>query len=104
MRGRKQPEIDIMNSITENHVELMALDCLESMGYASLRGGDIAPGEVAAERTDYKEVFLFDRLQTKLEDLNSKIPAEGIQEALRKIRLVSHPTLIENNRAFHRLL
>ena len=66
-----------MNSITENHVELMALDCLESMGYASLRGGDIAPGEVAAERTDYKEVFLFDRLQTKLEDLNPTIPLEA---------------------------
>ena len=43
-------------------------------------------------------------MQTKLEDLNPKIPLEGLQEALRKIRLISHPTLIENNRAFHRLL
>jgi type I restriction enzyme R subunit len=43
-------------------------------------------------------------LQTKLEDLNPKIPLEGLKEALRKIRLISHPTLIENNRAFHRLL
>jgi type I restriction enzyme R subunit len=64
----------------------------------------IAPGEPAAERADYKQVFLFDRLQTKLEDLNPQIPLEGLQEALRKIRLISHPTLIENNRAFHRLM
>ncbi len=91
-------------SITENDVEMMVLDCLESINYASSRGGDIAPGEPAAERADYRQVFLFDRLQTKLEDLNPKIPAEGIAEALRKIRLVSHPTLVENNRAFHRLL
>src|SRR5690242_5797303 len=84
-------------SITENDVEMMVLDCLESMAYASLRGGDIVPGEPAAERTDYKQVFLPDRLQTKLEDLNPNIPEEGLQEALRKIRQVSHPTLIENN-------
>ncbi|MDB6016529.1 MAG: type restriction endonuclease, HsdR family [Pedosphaera sp.] len=64
----------------------------------------IAPGETTAERSDYKQVFLFDRLQTKLEDLNPQIPEEGLGEALRKLRLISHPTLIENNRAFHRLL
>lgn len=69
-----------------------------------LSGLAIAPGESAAERGDYKQVFLSDRLQTKLEDLNPKIPLEGLQEAFRKIRLISHPTLIENNRAFHRLL
>ena len=45
-----------------------------------------------AERPDYKQVFLFDRLQTKLEDLNPKIPLEGLEEALRKVRLISHPT------------
>ncbi|HZL80292.1 MAG TPA: type I restriction endonuclease subunit R, partial [Candidatus Limnocylindrales bacterium] len=69
-----------------------------------LSGLAIAPGEPAAERLDYKQVFLFDRLQTKLEDLNPKIPLEGLEEALRKVRHISHPTLIENNRAFHRLL
>jgi type I restriction enzyme R subunit len=90
--------------VTESVVEQAALDWLDSLGYEVLSGLAIAPGEPAAERSDYKQVFLFDRLQTKLEDLNPKIPPEGLQEALRKIRLISHPTLIENNRAFHRLL
>ena len=90
--------------ITESVVEDAALDWLRELGYEILSGLVIAPGETAAERADYKQVFLFDRLQTKLEDLNPKIPLEGLQEALRKIRLISHPTLIENNRAFHRLL
>jgi type I restriction enzyme R subunit len=85
-------------------VEDAALDWLKDLGYEILSGLAIAPGEPAAERADYKQVFLFDRLQTKLEDLNPKIPLEGLKEALRKIRLISHPTLIENNRAFHRLL
>jgi type I restriction enzyme R subunit len=90
--------------ITESVVEEAVLDWLKGLGYEAVSGLVIAPGETAAERADYKQVFLFDRLQTKLEDLNSKIPLEGLQEALRKIRLINHPTLIENNRAFHRLL
>jgi len=60
----------------------------------------IAPGEPAAERRGLQAGFRFDRLQTKLEDLNPKIPLEGLQEALRKIRLISHPTLIENTVCF----
>jgi type I restriction enzyme R subunit len=91
-------------SINEAIVEQAALDWLKGLGYEILSGLAIAPGESAAERSDYKQVFLFDRLQAKLEDLNPKIPLEGLEEALRKIRLISHPTLIENNRAFHRLL
>src|SRR5437762_7867793 len=92
------------DGITESVVEQAALDWLRGLGYEVLSGLAIAPGEQAAEREDYKQVFLFDRLQTKLQDLNPKIPLEGLREALRKIRLISHPTLIENNRAFHRLL
>ena len=90
--------------ISESIVEEAALDWLGGLGYEVVSGLAIAPGETAAERSDYKQVFLFDRLQTKLEDLNPKVPLEGLQEALRKIHLVNHPTLIENNRAFHRLL
>jgi type I restriction enzyme R subunit len=90
--------------ITESVVEDAALDWLKELGYEVLSGLVIAPGETAAERSDYKQVFLFDRLQTKLKDLNPKIPLEGLQEALRKLRLVNYPALIENNRAFHRLL
>ena len=90
--------------ITESVVEQAAIDWLAGLGYEILSGLVIAPGEPAAERADYKQVFLFDRLKTKLEDLNPQIPLEGLQEAFRKLRLISHPTLIENNRAFHRLL
>ena len=93
-----------MAKLTESVVEEAALEWLGGIGYEVLSGLVIAPGEPTAERSDYKQVFLFDRLQTKLEDLNPKIPLEGLQEALRKIRLISHPTLIETNRAFHRLL
>ena len=73
--------------IMESVVEDAALDWLGGLGYEILSGLAIAPGEPAAERAGYKQVVLFDRLQTKLEDLNPKISLEGLQEALRKIRL-----------------
>jgi type I restriction enzyme, R subunit len=101
---REEPTKYNVRGINEDTVEQAALAWLVGLGYGALSGLTIAPNEPAAERTDYKQVFLFDRLQTKLEHLNPKIPPEGLQEALRKIRLISHPTLIENNRAFHRLL
>ena len=91
-------------SITESIVEQAALGWLGEQGYEIVSGLAIAPGETTAERSDYKQTRLFGRLQTKVRDLNPEIPLEGLEEALRKVRLISHPTLIENNRAFHRLL
>jgi type I restriction enzyme R subunit len=57
----------------ESVVEDAALDWLRGLGYEVLSGLAIAPGEPAAERADYKQVFLFNRLQTKLEDLKEAL-------------------------------
>src|ERR1700693_4540537 len=73
--------------LTESVVEDAALDWLRGLGYEALSGLAIAPGEPAAERADYKQVFLFDRLQTKLEDLNPRIPLEGFEETSREALL-----------------
>ena len=54
-------------AITESVVEECSLDWLNGLGYEVLSGLTIAPGEPAAERSDYKQVFLFDQLQTKRE-------------------------------------
>jgi hypothetical protein len=67
------------SKVTEFVVEQAALDLLKGLGYEILSGLAIAPGESAAERADYKQVFLFDRLQTKLEDLNPQITVKGLQ-------------------------
>jgi hypothetical protein len=49
--------------ITESVVEECSLDWLRELGYEVLPGLAIAPGETAAERSDYKQVFLLDRPQ-----------------------------------------
>jgi len=75
------------DGITESVVERAALGWLGDLNYEVLSGLAISPREPAAERADYKQVFLFDRLQTKLEDVHPEIPLEGLQEALREALL-----------------
>lgn len=64
--------------ITESVVEDAALDWLRGLGYEVLSGLAIAPGETASERSDYKQVLLFDRLQTKLLLATLRVPAAGV--------------------------
>ncbi len=68
--------------ITESVVEDAALDWLKGLGYGILSGLAITPGEAAEERADYKQVLLFDRLHTRLEDLNPKTPLEAVRDIL----------------------
>jgi type I restriction enzyme R subunit len=64
----------------------------------------MAPGETAAERDSFGEVVLVGRLREALRQLNPAIPEEAREEALRKVLRVATPSLLQTNRAFHRLL
>jgi len=91
-------------SLSESQIEQAALAWLESLGYAILHGPDIAPGETAAERQSYQEAILPQRLRDALVRLNPAIPAEAIENAFRKVSRADSPSLVQNNRAFHRML
>ncbi len=90
--------------ITESVVEQTALAWFESLGYLVESGPAISPGEPDAEREDYDQVVLLDRLRTTLESINPTIPAGAIDEAVRKVARTESPSLIENNRRFHLML
>ncbi len=90
--------------IDESIIESTALDYLESLGYATLRGGDIAPGEPGAERDSYSEVILKDRTREALSRLNPSLPPEALDDAFRKLTRPEGPTLETRNRAVHRML
>ncbi|MDA8216791.1 MAG: type I restriction endonuclease, partial [Dehalococcoidales bacterium] len=91
-------------AMTEFAVESLTLDWLSSLGYAVLPGGAIAPGEPAAERGSFGEMLLTGRLRQALARLNPSIPPEAREEALRKVSRPQSPSLVSNNRAFHRML
>jgi type I restriction enzyme R subunit len=89
-------------SVTESTVEDAALHWFEGMGYSILHGPDIAPGEPSAQRADFSEVVLANRLRSALSRLNPSIPESALDEALRKITWTETPSLVKNNRRFHR--
>ena len=95
-----------MTSFTESIVEDAALAWLEALGYAVLHGPDIAVGMLGAERSDpnYRDVVLERRVREALVTLNPALPAEALEDAFRKLMRSDAPSLVERNRALHRML
>jgi type I restriction enzyme R subunit len=88
----------------ESDVESAALAWLESLGWTLKNGPDIAPGEPAAERTDFGQVVLEQRLHDAIARLNPTLPAAALEDAFRKLTRPEGPTLEVRNRAVHRML
>src|SRR5690606_32263782 len=93
-----------MIPFTEDTVEQAALEWLNGLGYGVRFGGDIAPGELAAERTSYDEVLLLGRLRDALERINPDVPPAALDEVPRKVQRAESQSPVINNHAFHRLL
>ena len=93
-----------MSGLTETTLEQTARDWFEALGWQIAFGPDISPDGPARERQDYDQVVLIGRLQIALANINPNIPPDAIEEAVRKIARADSPSLIENNRCFHRML
>ena len=94
----------MIDTFTESVVEQAALDWLKGLGYLILSGPDIAPGQPQAERRDYAQVVLEDRLRRALRRLNPKLPADALDEAFRKLTRPDSPSLVGSNHVFHKFL
>src|SRR6266436_1194239 len=94
----------IERGVTESVVEQAALAWLESAGWQVRNGAEIAPGEPSAERDDYGQVVLAQRLRDALSRLNPALPAEALEDAFRKLTRPEGAEPIARNRAVHRLL
>ncbi|WP_028786960.1 type I restriction endonuclease subunit R [Terrimonas ferruginea] len=93
-----------MPPISENHIEQLAIERLETLGYEYIYGPDIAPDSETPERSSFEQVLLLDRLQEAVRRINPALPADAQQEAIREIQRIASPELIANNETFHRLL
>jgi type I restriction enzyme R subunit len=89
---------------TETTVEAAALAWLEGQGYTVLHGPDLAPGGPTAERADYSQVILEQRLRQALQRLNPAAPAAARDDAFRRLTTITSPSLLANNHTLHRFL
>ena len=99
------------SSFAESVVEEAALAWLEALGYGVLHGPDISPTSDTLtpvlsqrEREKYSDVILEGRLRQTLVRLNPELPAEALEDAYRKLTRSDAPSLVERNRAVHRML
>jgi len=93
-----------VTGIHESHIEEVSLDWFKDLDWSTLHGPDIAPDEPTSERDSYADAILRRRLEAAIDSLNSELPAQAKEEALRKVLLADSPSLIQRNRAFHKML
>lgn len=93
-----------MSGFNESTVEEAALSWFGELGYVVGHGPDLAPGEPGEERHSFADVVLVSRLRDAIARLNPAIPADAQDETLRKVSRLAMPSLVQTNRAFHRLL
>ena len=92
-------------TVAESGLEDWVLDMLADEGWQVAHGPDIAPGTPGAERDDYREVVLIERLRNAVGDLNPHLPSDAVDEAVRTA-LRPEATVIgtENWRAYQLLV
>ncbi|WP_024906123.1 type I restriction endonuclease subunit R [Robbsia andropogonis] len=90
-----------MSSPIERLVEDVATAYFGALGFVTKSGADL---DKAGERGDASHCILQGRLSAALHRLNSTLPHEACEQAIRVLSRYPHPTLIQNNRWFHTLL
>jgi len=92
------------SQLTESEVEEAALSWFAQLGYDLAHGEDVVRDGPHAERESFGDVLLVQRLRDAIDRLNPTIPDEAREDAFRRVVRPDRPTLIANNRAFHRML
>ena len=91
-------------SLSESTVEAATLAWLEGCGWAVANGPDVAPDTQNAARVDYSQVVLEERLRSAIARLNPSLPADALDDALRRLTHPAGAPLEARNRAFHRMV
>ncbi len=90
-----------MPRLTENDIELLALQRLEALGWSYAYGPDIAPDGPAKERENWSDVVLEERLRDAIARINPDVPAHLREQALKEVTRIGSPDLLANNELFH---
>jgi len=90
--------------VTEDQLEQEALGWLAELGWQHHHGQTIAPDAENAQRSDYRQTLLRERLAAAIARLNPQLPASAREDALQQVLNLGLPAQLAANRAFHKLL
>ncbi|MFC4212659.1 type I restriction endonuclease subunit R [Pedobacter lithocola] len=93
-----------MKPITEDKIEIFAIETLQALGWEYVPGIFIAPGAQEAERKNFEQIILIDRLRKAVAILNPAIPQDAQEQAVQKVLRIYSPELLHNNESFHQFL
>jgi type I restriction enzyme, R subunit len=95
----------VSRAVRETNLETVVLEFLDELGWVVRHGPEIAPGELTAERDDYREVVLVGRLREAVARLNPELPLDAVEDVVKTaLRPESQSTESENWRAYRLLV
>ena len=93
-----------MSKFDEDQLEQAGINWFKELNYTYMNGYEISPGGKYQERESHKDVVLEERLRNSLYSINSDIPNKAIESAIREVLIPKEPSVIENNRNFHKMV
>ena len=93
-----------MSGLNEAVVEAAALGWLAELDWSVVHGAEVNPDSAPEERADYSAVVLVATLREALVRLNAELPAEPLNDAVRRLTHPEGATVEARNRAFHHMV
>ena len=93
-----------MTKITENEIELFAIELLEKLGFEYIYAPNIAPDSETPMRESFEDVILKEKLQNSLTAINPTLEYDQIEYAVKQIERLKTTELLTDNEAFHKML
>ena len=93
-----------MTKITENKIELFAIELLERLGYEYIYAPNIAPDSQTPLRNSFEDVILKEKLQNALSVINPTLDHDLIEYALKQCQRLRSTELLSDNEIFHKML
>jgi type I restriction enzyme R subunit len=93
-----------MNKITENEIELFAIELLEKQGFEYIYAPNIAPDSESPMRESFEDVILKDKLTNSLTTINPTLEFDQIEYAVKQCQRLNSTELLSDNETFHKML
>ena len=73
------------HKLTESIIENFAIELFQRLGYEYIYAPDIAPDSENPVRSSFEEVILTERLTKAVRHINSSLPADVLDEAIKTV-------------------